>query len=248
MGTNGIGSMGGATLMGALRALAVPLALTLATPAAHAQDGPSGPVVVELFTSQGCSSCPPADAMMRDLAHRDGVIALAFHVDYWDYIGWRDSFGSAANTDRQTAYARAAQSTTVYTPQFIVGGVDHVIGARGMELVDRIEAHAQDDSGVRVDAVRTDGTVEIRAEAASAGPMIVQLVRYAPSQTVAIESGENAGLTLEYANVVMAWQVVADWDGASPLALSVSVTGDWPSVVLIQRQGAGPILAATEVD
>jgi hypothetical protein len=102
---------------------------------------PTGPVVVELFTSQGCSACPPADMMMADLAARDDVIALSLHVDYWNYLGWEDTFSQAVFTERQYGYGRAAGSTVVYTPQIIVGGQDRVMGARAMELADRIAAH-----------------------------------------------------------------------------------------------------------
>ena len=207
----------------------------------------SAPVVVELFTSQGCSSCPPADEMMLDLARREGVIALAFHVDYWDYIGWKDSFGAPEFTARQHAYARAAQSTTVYTPQFVVGGVDHVIGARGMDLVDRIDAHQGVATGVELSAERSGDTLAITARATETAPMTVQLVRYSPLETVAIERGENAGLTLDYANTVRDWAVLGEWDGSEDLSLSVPVEGDWPSVVLVQRQGAGAILAAVDL-
>ncbi len=227
-------------------------AVVLAGPMATVVSAQSAPVVVELFTSQGCSSCPPADAMMIDLAARPGVIALAFHVDYWDYIGWRDSFGTPENTARQSAYAHAAQTTTVYTPQFIVGGVDHVIGARGMELVDRIDAHSGQDTGVSVTAERQGDTIAVRAEtregAQIAGPMVVQLIRYAPLQTVEIERGENAGLTVDYANTVMDWSVVSEWDGAAALSLSVPVSGTLPSVILVQATGSGPILAAVVVE
>jgi hypothetical protein len=119
------------------------LALGLVSGAgALAQDArPTGPVVVELFTSQGCSACPPADMMMADLAARDDVIALSLHVDYWNYLGWEDTFSQAVFTERQYGYGRAAGSTVVYTPQIIVGGQDRVMGARAMELADRIAAH-----------------------------------------------------------------------------------------------------------
>ncbi len=212
---------------------------------AVAQDNP---VVVELFTSQGCSSCPPADAMMQELAARDDVIALAFHVDYWDYIGWRDIFGSPQNTERQHAYARAAGSRTVYTPQFVIGGVDHVIGARGMELADAINSRAQLSSGVSVTAQLNGTVMQIAAEAGSSQPMTVQLIRYSHSETVDIERGENAGASITYVNTVMAWDVLTEWDGAEPLSLSAEIDGELPSVVIIQELGAGPILAAAEVN
>lgn len=205
------------------------------------------PVVVELFTSQGCSSCPPADAMMHDLAARDDVIALAFHVDYWDYIGWADTWGSAENTARQHAYARAAGSRTVYTPQFIIGGDVHVVGARGMELADAINAQAASPSDVSLEAELDGATLSIRASSAASQAMTVQVIRYTPQESVSILYGENAGETISYANTVMAWDVLTEWDGASPLELEATLDGDLPTVVIVQALGAGPILAAAEL-
>lgn len=206
------------------------------------------PVVVELFTSQGCSSCPPADEMLRDLAGRDDVIALAFHVDYWDYIGWVDTHGSPENTARQHAYARAAGARTVYTPQFVIGGIDHVIGARGMELVDAVAAHRDTAPTVTLGATLEGTVLSVQAEAMEAAPMTVQLIRYSEQETVMIERGENAGETFTYANTVVTWDVLTEWDGAEPLALEAEIDGDYPSVVLVQVLGAGPILAAVDLN
>ena len=117
------------------------MSATLGMTAGLAQAG--GPVVVELYTSQGCSSCPPADAFLaRELANRDDVIALALHVDYWDYIGWKDDFADPQHTDRQRDYARAAGQRTIYTPQMIIAGKDHVIGSHPAEVKKLIRAHA----------------------------------------------------------------------------------------------------------
>ena len=102
--------------------------LSLAIPATAQEN----PVVVELFTSQGCSSCPPADALMHDLAAREDVIPLALHVDYWDYIGWKDPFGNPAHADRQRAYAAAGNRRTIYTPEMVVGGVTDIVGTQPM--------------------------------------------------------------------------------------------------------------------
>lgn len=212
--------------------------------AARADDGP---VVVELFTSQGCSSCPPADAILHDLAKADGVIALALHVDYWDYIGWRDVFGSPRNTQRQNAYARAAGAHTIYTPQFIIGGSDHVIGARTMDIMEQIRAHSGQDSGVTVMATRAGDALRIAATAPRREAMVVQLVRYRPEAAVDVLRGENAGRRLVYSNIVTDWQVVGEWDGAEPLDLGAQMTGDEPAVVIVQGRNAGPILAAAVV-
>lgn len=206
-----------------------------------AQDGP---VVVELYTSQGCSSCPPADEMLRDLAKRDDVIALALHVDYWDYIGWKDIFASPAFTARQHAYARAANATSVYTPQMIINGVEQVVGSRPMQVMDALLVQKEAGNLFDVTLTRRDGAVLITAEPGQGGNYAVQLVRYLPEKTVDIRRGENAGRNLTYANIVTSWDVVAEWDGRSPLALEADAEGDNPIVVILQQSTDGPIVGA----
>ena len=206
-----------------------------------------GPVVVELFTSQGCSSCPPADAMLHDLARQPDVIALALHVDYWDYLGWRDEFASPAHTARQRAYARAAGSRNIYTPQFIIAGQDVVVGAKPMEVMAGIRDHAMHDTGVDLTAVRTANGVRIEATAPARADMVVQLVRYMPEQSVDVLRGENAGQRLVYSNIVTSWDQIARWNGAAPLALDAVLSGSQPAVVIVQEAGNGPILAAARL-
>jgi len=209
-------------------------------------------VVVELYTSQGCSSCPAADALLAKLDKRDGVIALALHVDYWDYIGWKDVFGSPANTKRQKAYARAAGRRTIYTPQMVISGVGHVVGSKPMEVVDQIDAARAVDNGVTLSLTRQGANVAINAVAVgnavaastSSADLIVQLVRYEPQETVAITRGENAGLTIDYTNIVTEWRKIGTWDGVSALKMNVKVVGAQPVVVIIQEAGPGRILAA----
>jgi hypothetical protein len=207
----------------------------------------NGPVVVELYTSQGCSSCPPADAMLRDLAAREDVIALALHVDYWDYIGWKDSFGRPENTQRQHAYARAAHATTVYTPQMVFNGQDHVVGSRAMQVMDALQAHLARGNSFDVALFRSGDQVSIRANAGPYGDYAVQLVRFLPEATVDIRRGENAGRTITYSNIVTAWDVVARWDGRAPLDLLVNVSGGDAIAVLVQQTGHGPILGAAQL-
>ncbi|KAA9009270.1 DUF1223 domain-containing protein [Histidinibacterium aquaticum] len=203
-------------------------------------------VVIELFTSQGCSSCPPADAMLRELAGRDDVIALALHVDYWDYIGWEDSFAEPAFTQRQKGYARAAGERIVYTPQMIVGGTDHVVGTRPMEIATLIDTHSEVETGVELD-LRVEGdTVHVRAEG-DAGPLVVQVARFDPIETVEIHRGENAGRTIDYANIVTSWEAIGQWDGAEPFEAEVP-RGESPMAVILQRPGHGAILAAADVE
>ena len=208
-----------------------------------------GPVVVELYTSQGCSSCPPADAMLEELAQRPDVIALALHVDYWDYIGWADDLASPAFTARQQGYAHAAGHATVYTPQMVIGGVDHVVGSRPMQVMDGIQAHAAQPDPVTVELTRGGGSVTVRA-ASNGGPSrtaLVQLVRYEPLVRRDIRRGENAGRTIRYANVVTSWQELRRWNTAQPLVMQVSAPGAQPVVVIVQDGASGAILGAAQV-
>jgi hypothetical protein len=207
-------------------------------------------VVVELYTSQGCSTCPPADAMLGELAGMPGVIALGLHVDYWDYIGWEDTFGREAFTARQEKYASVADGRGIYTPQFIVGGVDSVVGANAMEIMALVSRHASHGTGVTLDVSR-DGDrlrIEGRTEAPPLRPMSVEIVRYRPSETVEIGGGENAGSRIAYSNIVTDWEKVADWPGTTPLTLELDAPGEGPVVVLLQEPGPGRIVAAAVVD
>ncbi len=231
-------------MRGILAAFGTALALLAVAPGTRAD-----PVVIELYTSQGCSSCPPADALLVELTERDDVIPLALHVDYWDYIGWKDSHANPAFTKRQKAYARAAGQRTIYTPQMIVGGIDHVVGYKPMRLAKLIEDHAERPAAVEVSAVRNGTTVDIRARPAAGGArdVVVQLVRYLPRDTVDIRHGENAGKTLTYANIVTEWRVLGTWDGAAPLEMQAEIEGDGPVAVILQKPGHGPIVAAAHL-
>ena len=208
--------------------------------------GASG-TVVELYTSQGCSSCPPADEYLAKLAQEPGIIALALHVDYWDYIGWKDKFGNPKFTDRQRAYARASGSTTIYTPQMIVAGVDRVEGSDPGRVAGDIRRHQSADAMVVLQLMRKGNTLTIRATPVARidQRLIVQLVRYRPRESVAIKHGENAGRTIDYANIVTSWTRVGDWSGAGDLNMTVPVQGADPVVVILQAEGPGRIYAAS---
>ena len=205
------------------------------------------PVVVELYTSQGCSSCPPADELLHELADRDDVIALALHVDYWDYIGWKDSFADPAHTQRQRAYARAAGSRAIYTPQMIIGGKDHVIGTKPMQVADLLRMHSNQTPEVEITLQRNGDRIVVEAASKMPQPMIVQLVRYNPQAEVSIKRGENAGRTLSYANIVTEWRVLTEWDGETPLLTTEAIEGEAPVVVIVQRSGHKEILAADQI-
>ncbi|SHK75463.1 hypothetical protein SAMN05444414_10155 [Roseovarius marisflavi] len=224
-------------------AAAVMLALPVAS---QAQDRP---VVVELFTSQGCSSCPPADAFMEQLAARGDVIALSLHVDYWDYIGWADIFAKPEHTARQRGYAKSGDRRMVYTPQMIINGKDHVVGNRPRDVTELIEKHRSDVDDIVLKATRDGNLLRItaRTDVAQGMPMLVQLLRYRPEATVAIERGENAGKVLKYSNIVTEMIQLAVWDSSAPLKIDTRISGDDPLVVLLQYPDFGTIEAAVEL-
>ncbi|SDK97274.1 DUF1223 domain-containing protein [Aliiruegeria lutimaris] len=210
-----------------------------------ANDAGSSPVVVELFTSQGCSSCPPADALLAHLAERSDILPLALHVDYWDYIGWADSFARPEHTKRQKSYARVVGSHTIYTPQMVVGGVTHIVGAKPMELAEAVMELMPRASEIKLSAERRGDIVHLSAPALTeSGDYAVQLVRFLPKSKVAIERGENAGKTIVYSNIVTDWETLGKWSGDEPLALELPVAGPEEGAVIVQERGYGPILGA----
>ena len=203
-------------------------------------------VVVELFTSQGCSSCPPADRILSELAGRDDVIALALHVDYWDYLGWKDKFAIPDHTNRQRSYVRAIGKNTIYTPQMVIGGRDHVIGSRPMKISRLLQKHAAQDARVNVVARRNGDQISIEATPAgtAALPAVIDLVTYLPEATVDVLRGENAGRTLTYHNIVRDWARLGTWNGKSAFRATAQVPEGVPVVVLVQARNSGPILGA----
>jgi hypothetical protein len=225
--------------------------IILALPAAApAQTGGERPVVVELYTSQGCSSCPPADAVLAGLALRPEVIALSLHVDYWDYLGWKDRFGQARFTERQKSYARAIGDRTIYTPQMIVGGTDRLVGSHEADIDAAIARHAAavPATTVRLTVTRSGDGFAIRAERVppTDDPLRVDLVRFLPEAEVAIERGENAGRTIVYHNVVTSWERLAEWTSAEPVEVTAS-DAEGEAVVLVQSEGPAGILAAARL-
>lgn len=205
-----------------------------------------GPVVVELYTSQGCSSCPPADAFLDDLADRDGILALALHVDYWDYIGWADIFADPRYTARQKAYARANGTRSVYTPQMIVDGVHLIAGARAMQVAQSIFGEREEAQKATIAIDRDGGTLSISISPLDDAPSRadIHLVRYMPEATVTIERGENAGKTIRYRNIVTEWTSLGTWDGGAPLSIERDITGDDPVAVILQEPGPGRVIAS----
>lgn len=224
---------------------------------AHGQTNPdqadftqASPVVVELYTSQGCAACPPADELLEQLAQREDVIALALHVDYWDYIGWVDSFGQPAFSARQKTYARRNGRASVFTPQMVINGQDEVKGSAQMAVMSMIYTHlakADSQPATRITiSAQGGGHVHLQAEAAEpfGTEADVQLVRYTESASVLIEGGENEGLYVTYHNIVTSWQVIGQWDGTQPFQRDLDTPGDGAVVIIVQEKDQGRILAA----
>ncbi|WP_316014003.1 DUF1223 domain-containing protein [Roseobacter sp. HKCCA0434] len=228
-----------------LRSIAL-AAILLATPLT-AQVG-DRPVVVELFTSQGCSSCPPADDFLAELAERDNVIALSLHVDYWDYLGWQDPFASPAMTARQRAYAARQGTRSVFTPQMIVQGQLSAVGHRRPEVNAAIAAVA-DRAGATVELMRVEDHLEVRI--APLRPDLsgtVHVVSYDEPHVQDIARGENGGRRLTYTNVVTGWMTLGRWNGQDMrTTIPMPVMGRGVAV-LVQDGEAGPILGAAKLE
>ncbi|WP_158543274.1 DUF1223 domain-containing protein [Dyella psychrodurans] len=203
-------------------------------------------VVVELFHSQGCSSCPPAEANINAIAGQPNVLALSFAVTYWDDLGWKDTFGATAYTDRQQAYARYHESDTIYTPQVYVNGHTSLVGIDRAELDDAI--HAASMHGPSVTWIAHEVTVG--DDASVKAPCDVWLVRYDPrTLRVAVGAGENAGRTLPQRNVVRELVKLGRWNGSSeafqiPAAKSQGLS----TAVLVQIAGGGDIVSASSAE
>jgi hypothetical protein len=190
------------------------------------------PVVVELFTSQGCSSCPPADALLAELARtRADVLPLAFHVTYWDRLGWPDRFALPAATARQRGYAAIAGVGTVYTPQMVVDGVTDVVGSDRPRVLSAIGRAAREVAvPVRLVRGREGLTVEVGA---GAGSGLVLLVGFDPEHRTPVARGENAGRVLVEANIVRSLPELGPWAGAARI-VQVPVPAGERHAVLVQ--------------
>jgi len=201
--------------------------------------------VVELFTSQGCNSCPPADALLSELARRKDVVALAFHVDYWDYLGWRDTLASPENTARQNAYRNAMKGSMIYTPQVIVNG--------------RVQVNGNDADGIRSDLARMSGSpgglsvpvsitrpdserivIEAGAGPRPAMPVHLIIAYFDDKAIVPIRGGENSGRSITYRNAVRDIETIGMWDG-KPLRVEI------PASELAKKKASGCAVLLQEV-
>jgi hypothetical protein len=212
------------SMAGAGVIIAAAMAMRGAAP--PAQLGPT-PVLVELFTSHGCSSCPPADELLSSMQHdpplRGHVILLAYHVDYWDQLGWRDPFSSKAWTQRQNDYVRAFHLESPYTPQAVVDGTEFMVGSDARRLYGAVVQESQRKAAANVRVDVKDGVAEVHAEGGARAEL--QLAVYEDGITTRITRGENAGRTLTNDAVVRQLSRVAVLDG-KPLDRRIALTLD----------------------
>ena len=215
------------------------LAALSATPAVAAER----PVVVELFTSQGCSSCPPADALLATLADRPEVLPLAFHVDYWNRLGWVDPFSSAWATARQGAYAAQMGSSQVYTPQAVVDGGRDVVGSNRAAL-DSAIAEARSGPSVPLTLTASDAALQVAVGPAAPADAVLWLVGFDDRHETPVRRGENAGRTLVDRNVVRSLTRLDGWTPGGTIA-AARPEGDRAAVLL--QAADGRILGAARL-
>lgn len=211
--------------------------------------------VVELFTSQGCSSCPPADAVLKSLRDRPGTLTLSWPVDYWDRLGWEDTFAQPHNAVRQAAYNKRLGRGGVFTPQMIIDGRLQCVGSKPEKVRANIEKARNIDRMVYEPVLtrRADGDFDLSLpEVPMNGMIAVRIVWYLSDAAVQIGDGENQGRTLHYTNVVRASDLLSDWKGgAATLTLKASdgaaAGADHVAVLLQEEYGHGPIVGAASL-
>ena len=209
--------------------------------------------VVELFTSQGCSSCPPADALMQELAKRDDLVVLSYSVDYWDYLGWKDTFASPENTLRQRLYAKSRGEQSVYTPQAVINGTSHTVGSDKPEIETLISNYNELPVDVNLtmknDAIEVQIDGELPPDAKNTTIYFASVLREA---TVPIKRGENSNREITYTNIVQELRPIGMWDGASHKVMfpvsEIYKNGADTCAILVQIENEGlpgQILGAT---
>jgi hypothetical protein len=255
-------------MLGAMRSLCrlstgALIALIVAAFAVAARAEPPKPAgqdkaVIELFTSQGCSSCPPADALLAELGKQPGLVTLSYSVDYWNYLGWRDTLSSPANSGRQRDYARVRGDGMVYTPQVVVDGILHVNGSNEAAIEMAMRNATKRLQSVRV-PVRMHAEGDTLVIGIGAAPdtsdkrsATIWLAIAKDEATVAISRGENRGKTLSYYHPVKELTPIGMWEGEAmtlrlPLKDLKTMGGDC-LVALLQVENAGPILGAAQYD
>ncbi|MFQ5970996.1 MAG: DUF1223 domain-containing protein [Alphaproteobacteria bacterium] len=241
-------------ITGAPRAV-LPAILFLAVGLIHAAEAEERLTVVELFTSQGCSSCPPADNYLGELTKRDDVLALSFHVDYWDYIGWRDPYADAANSRRQRAYSERLGIPYVFTPQMVIDGVMEESGNNHLRIARLIAVAAAHDKPWADVRLTRAAARQVRVQVPSmaySGEADVLLIRFDARHVTQVGGGENSGRVLSNHNVVRQVRPIATWGGEA-LDLTIPLedlggAGEDFCAVIVQESHQGRILGATFID
>jgi hypothetical protein len=211
--------------------------------------------VVELFTSQGCSACPAADRVLDELAGRPGILALSWPVDYWDYMGWKDTLARPSNAKRQLAYVRMLGTRYRYTPQAVINGAAQTAGFKRQAIEAALEAAV---SPVTINLERRGAAILAHIGAGAPddgiadGGATIWLLRFAPHETVAVRGGENRGRTLSYRNVVREEQTLGVWSGeATDIWICSPPRGNDQRAgfaLVIQHNDTGPVLGAALLD
>jgi hypothetical protein len=210
-------------------------------------------VLVELFTSQGCYSCPPADEILSKLSKDNDVLALSMHVDYWDYLGWKDKFAISKFGERQASYnAQIINRSRRVTPQMIFNGVAEVAGGAGKsakQIHKNVNSMRNWQEGASLDVIRNGKkvTLTLKANFKDMGEAEVSLVQYSPSEVVRIERGENAGKTIDYVNTVRSFDTIAKWDTRKPAKITATLKGNGQYAVIVQGKRFGPVIVARRV-
>lgn len=228
--------------------------VTFASESADADDIKT---VVELYTSQGCSSCPPADALLEDYVKREDVLALTMPIDYWDYLGWKDTFAKKAYSTRQRLYARQRGDGQVYTPQIVVNGIAHAVGSRRGQIEKAIAVTERKLSGRRIAATLTRNGDDLLIEAAKSGADAnaprksrVWLAQIKNKGKVRVRRGENGGRELTYYNVVRQISPVGTWMGKDMVIRlpAQNTDGETDAYAVIFQDGlSGPIVGAAKL-
>jgi hypothetical protein len=239
-----------------LRPFVLAASLFAAGPVCAADPSPAAsatgrPTVVELFTSQGCSSCPPADALLGELTRRPDVLPLAFHVDYWNRLGWKDPYASAEATARQRGYARLLDLRTIYTPQMVVDGRIDVIGSERANVLKAIDRARAAQVTVPIELATEAGGLRVRVgagEAPSAGASL-WLVGFDRQRVTKIGAGENGGRTLPEWHIVRGFTRLPDWTGtAQDVGVPAQQVSGYERVAVLLQDAAGRMLGAAALD
>ena len=228
-----------------LRAL---LMLTTSLGCAFAAQQQVRPAVVELFTSQGCSSCPPADAYVGELAQRPGVLALSFHVDYWDHLGWHDRFGISEAAARQRDYARTLHLSSVFTPQVIIDGQDSYVGS-DRASIGRALIATRSGPAVKLSISGGDLLVDLDEEKSFSRPDVL-LIPYTRAALSSIGRGENSGRTLKEYNIVRSLSILGQWTGQEKqyrVAIRSFPREATDVAVILQSHGQAAIIGAASL-